>query len=269
MNFEFDHLVHFTLEPNKAIEVLEEKGIHAVEGGSHSRGSTYNTLSYFDLSYIEFLGATDTLLLKEIDHPRHSLLEKVVKDNFQDGFAKFAIRTTNIEAAAEHFREKGLTVTGPVPLSRTRPDGSVINWKLLYVGEEKASLDLPFIIEWEESDEERRSDLTNRNVITDHPSEATFSHLTFVVDQLEETVSKWADLLNVKASEVTINEQLQAEIQILHLSGGNLVFQSPIGEGRISSILKERGDSLYQANLLGNVKETFELLGGNYQINTK
>lgn len=269
MNFEFDHLVHFTSEPNKAIEVLEEKGIHAVEGGSHSRGGTYNTLSYFDLSYIEFLGTTDTLLLKEIDHPRHSLLDKVVKNNFQDGFAKFAIRTTNIEAAAEHFRDKGLTVTGPVPLSRTRPDGSVINWKLLYVGEENASLDLPFIIEWEESDEERRSDLTKRNVITDHPSEAKFSHLTFVVNQLEETVQKWADVLDITASEVTTNEQLQVKAQRLNLPGGNLVFQSPIGEGKISDILKEQGDKLYQANLLGNVKETFELLGGNYQINTK
>ena len=57
--FCFDHLVHFVENPNEAIEVLKEKGIHAIKGGEHQNGQTYNTLSYFDLSYIEFIGVFD------------------------------------------------------------------------------------------------------------------------------------------------------------------------------------------------------------------
>ena len=47
------------------------------------------------------------------------------------------IRTDDIEGAANYFRGKGLQVNGPVPKSRKTPDGRVIEWHLLYIGETK------------------------------------------------------------------------------------------------------------------------------------
>lgn len=266
MQFQFDHVVQYTDEPNKAIEGFKEKGINVVEGGAHNRGGTYNTLSYFDLSYIEFLGTTDIELLKDMEHPGHSLLETIVNNNFKEGFAKFAIRTTNIEAAAKHFREKGLTANGPFPLARKRPDGSVIEWQLLYPGEKGESLGLPFIIQWNESDEERKKDLTERNTITEHPSEAQFSHLTFAVDDLTKTVQKWSNYLNLKTGHVSFDEELQANTQTLLLPGGNLVFASPTGDGIVSNILEQHGEKLFQTNLTGNIDQSFEFFGAKYKM---
>ncbi|PWA10668.1 hypothetical protein DCC39_10900 [Pueribacillus theae] len=267
MGFKFDHLVHFVEKPKKVIKELEKRGIHAVEGGKHQNHGTYNALCYFDLSYIEFLGTYDRELIKQTKHPRHSMRETIVKNKFKEGFVRFAVRTTDIEGVAARFREKGLTVNGPVPLSRQRPDGSVIEWRLLYAGDENGALELPFIIQWNESDEERRTDLIERQTIVSHPSKATFSHLSLAVNDLEQTVSKWSHLLDLNEGKAFIDKDLQAKCQTLELPGGNLVFCTPNGEGVVSEVLKRQGESIFQANFSGNTNETFELFGGVYKVN--
>ena len=82
MKFQFDHLVQFVDEPKTAIKILEDNGIHAVEGGVHTNRGTFNTLSYFDLSYIEYLGTYDRKLVEQTKHLPHSLIETVVNDQF-------------------------------------------------------------------------------------------------------------------------------------------------------------------------------------------
>ncbi|EIJ78482.1 hypothetical protein PB1_13029 [Bacillus methanolicus PB1] len=91
MSFAFDHLVHFVEEPEEAIAILKENGIYAVEGGVHENCGTYNALSYFDLSYIEFLSTYDRKLVEQTEHPKHSLMETVVNDRFTEGFSRVAI----------------------------------------------------------------------------------------------------------------------------------------------------------------------------------
>lgn len=267
MSFQFDHLVHFVEDPKKVIERLKENGIHAAEGGVHQNRGTYNALSYFDLSYIEFLSTYDRKLVEQTKHLKYSLMETVVQKQFKEGFARFAVRTTNIEEAAERFREKGLEVYGPVPLSRKRPDESVINWKLLYVGKPNEELALPFIIQWDESDDERRKDLTEREIIASHPAGIHFSHITIAVKDLEQTVRKWADWLEIEAGEVFIDEELTARCQIVELKGGRINFSSPIGEGIVSEVLETNGEGPFLVNFKGgNRPLTIELFGGRYQI---
>lgn len=267
LNFMFDHLVHFVEEPEKAIALLKEKGIAAVEGGMHENRGTYNAVSYFDLSYIELLSTYDKELVRQTKHPKHSFLETVAKEQFTEGFSRIAIRTTDIEGAAKHFREKGLTIYGPEAFSRKRPDGSLVEWQLLYIGGSDDELELPFIIQWKEDDEERKQELTKRNVIQPHPSEAVFSHVTFAVHDLEKTVSQWADWLNLEAQEVFIDEALQAKCQSLELQGGRLVFGRPVGEGVVAEVLRQRGERPFQVTLSSPVKsESFTLFGGIYRI---
>lgn len=267
MKFAFDHLVHFVEEPKDMIAALEKQGIYAVEGGVHLNRGTYNTLSYFDLSYIEFLGTYDRELVKKSNHPKYSLMETVVEDGFKEGFERFAIRTTDIEGAAQHFREKGLSVNGPFPLSRKRPDGSIIEWQLLYAGSENEELNLPFIIQWNEKDEERRSDLIERKVIKLHPSKASFSHITIVVKNIDETALKWSNWLGLEKGEAFIDPELNATCKTLYLQGGNIVLASPLGEGVASQILAERGERPFQLNLTSDITNTsFKLHGGLYKI---
>lgn len=270
MKFVFDHLVHFVEEPKEVVDTFTKHGLHTAEGGKHINRGTYNVLSYFDLSYIEFISTYDRELVKKLDHMKHSLLETIINDNFAEGFARFVVRTHDIEAAAEHFRNKGLSVSGPTPLRRQRPDGDVLEWQLLYVGDDSDELQLPFIIQWNETDEERREDLTKRNVIAPHPAGVTFSHLTFAVNDASHTANKWADLLNLEKGDTYVDDALNATCAVLHLEGGNLIFASPNGDGKVADVLKERGEKPFQVNFSGGEKDTsFDLLGGTFSIEAK
>lgn len=263
----FDHLVHFVEDPKVAIEELKAYGIHAVEGGAHEKLGTYNSLSYFDLSYIEFLGTYDRTLVEQTEHLPYSLQETIVLDQFVEGFSRFAVRTTNIDQDAQKFREKGLQVNGPIPYSRKRPDGSLIEWQLLFVGDNQNDLPLPFIIQWNESDEERRNEQIKKQVIVPHPAGIAFSHVMFAVKDVDYTIEKWSNLLGLKAGDGYIDEKLQARCQTLELEGGNLVFCSPIGDGIVSEILEKRGEKPFQVNFSGGNRDvTFNLLGGIYNI---
>ncbi|KMY53286.1 hypothetical protein AC623_04170 [Bacillus sp. FJAT-27231] len=267
MEFMFDHVVHFVEDPEKAIAFLKEKGIAAVEGGVHENRGTYNAVSYFDLSYIELLSTYDKELVKQTQHPRHSFLETVAEEQFTEGFSRVAIRTTDIEGAARHFREKGLMVNGPESFSRKRPDGSLVEWQLLYIGQLNGELELPFIIQWKEKDEERRQELTGSKVIQPHPSKAVFSHVTFAVRDLEKTVRQWSEWFDLEAGEKFFDETLQAQCQALELKGGRFVFSSPVGDGIVASVLRQRGERPFQVSLSSPVNSSsFELFGGMYEI---
>lgn len=263
----FDHLVHFVKDPNEAIKNLKEHGIHGVQGGAHVNLGTHNTLSYFDLSYIEFLGLSDRKLFEQSEHPKHSLTESIINDQFVEGFSRFAARTTDIEGVARHFRENGLDVNGPVPLKRKRPDGSVISWQLLFVGDETDELQLPFIIQWDDDDEKRRLDQVERGIITPHQAGVSFSHVTFAVKDAERTAAKWAKLLKLDIGRKYVDPSLHATCQVLELAGGDLVFASPDGAGVVANILKERGERPFRVTLSSGTNDhSFELLGATYQL---
>ena len=93
MNFSFDHLVWFHHKPEKAIQPLSEKGIQVVHGGRHETWGTYNTLSYFGLSYIEFLGIEVPSIAEQ--HMENRLITQIVQQldkERREGPAKIAIR---------------------------------------------------------------------------------------------------------------------------------------------------------------------------------
>ena len=266
----FDHLVHYVEEPHDVIPYLNQKGIHAVEGGKHGNRPTYNTLSYFDLSYIEFIGTSNRQALEKIDHPRFSNIETIINDQYKEGFVRFVVRTNNIEASAEHFRSKGLSVIGPIPLSRKRPDGTLLEWKLLYIGHEDEHLQLPYIIEWGESDEERRAELIDHHTIVEHPSGATLSNVIFAVHHVDDVIEKWSDWLGLEEmGNSYVDDTLNATCRTLKLPGGHLVFASPLGEGIVADVLAERGEKPFQVNFDSKIDQSFEMFGGIYQMNSK
>jgi hypothetical protein len=267
MTLSFDHLVHFVDEPKEVIILLKNQGIHAVEGGVHEGRGTYNVLSYFDLSYIEYLGTYDRELVTGAEHLHHSLIETVVNNDFTEGFVRFAVRTTDIEGIAERLKEQGLSVNGPVPMNRKRPDGSIISWQLLYAGEENDSLQLPFIIQWDDNDDKRRQEQVEKGVIGKQPEKLDFAGVTFAVIDAEKTAEKWSRYLGLEVAEAYVDPELNAIVQVLTLAGGDLYFASPIGEGVVAKVLAEIGECPFQVNFSG-AKEpvTFELFNGRYHF---
>ena len=56
---QWDHAVQFVNQPEAAIEIFAGQQLWAVAGGHHPGWGTRNALSYFGLTYIEFLAIAD------------------------------------------------------------------------------------------------------------------------------------------------------------------------------------------------------------------
>jgi Glyoxalase-like domain len=268
MGFQFDHLVHFVKSPVEAIEEYKKLGLYAVEGGNHEKLGTYNALSYYDLSYIELIGVFDQQLVESAAGIEYSLRDTFKNDQYVEGVSRIALRSTDLEVEAERFRSLGLEVHGPDPMSRKRPDGSLVSWKLLYVGKRGENLELPFFIQWDEGDEQRKQDLINRSVIADHPKgNVELSSVGFAVHNLEEAVEKWSKYLDLESEEAFVDESLNANGKRLLLDGGDIVFYSPIGEGPVSETLAKRGEKPFLVNFKGTNEELeFQLFGATYRF---
>lgn len=246
MGFQFDHFVHFVNSPEEAMAVYRELGLFAVEGGRHENLGTYNGLSYFGLSYVELIGAFDKSLLENAAGIEYSLRETIVKGHYTEGPIRIALRTKDLQAEADRFRSLGLEVYGPSDYSRKRPDGSLVKWKLLHAGKRDEALDLPFFIQWDESDEERIADLTARGTMADHPiGEVSLNSVGFAVNSIEEITERWTKYLQLEAGESYVDESLNAKAQVLTLQGGNIVLYEPLGKGKVKEVLETRGEKLF------------------------
>ncbi len=268
MTFKLDHIVHFVKSPEEALEKFKTRGLHAVEGGKHENLGTYNALSYFGLSYIELIGLFDKQLTDSGAGIKYSLRDTFRNDHYVDGLSRIALRTTDIEAEAERFRNLGLEVNGPDAMNRIRPDGSLVSWKLLYVGDPSENLELPFFIQWDEGDEERQEDLTNRGIISDHSTgNVKIASVGFTVHNLEETVEKWSNYLGLDSGEIFVDESLNANAQKLRLPGVDLIFYSPNGEGIVAKTLDNRGEKPFLVNFEGaNQEAEFQIFDATYRF---
>lgn len=269
MKFSFDHLVWFKHKPENAIQPLSEKGIHVVQGGRHESWGTYNSLSYFDLSYIEFLGI-EVLSIAE-QHEENRLITQIVqqlaKEN-REGPAKIAIRTDRINELASKLREDGFTVHGPLPGQRLTAASEVIKWKLLFIEDYSNQLSFPFFIQWEKSDSERLSAFKKQEMLGRHSGVSSkFESVGFVVRDLEETMRTWGKLLNLTPGEEFKDEALHARCQTLELPGTNLIFCTPLGKGPAEKVLHERGETPFLVNISqANQNSFFELLNGYWRF---
>lgn len=269
MQFSFDHLVWFSKKPEAALPILEQLGIHAANGGRHEKWGTYNTLSYFGLSYIEFLGIENAAIAERHEENRliTHIVEQLPKVN-GEGPARIAIRTNGIEKLAMNLKKNGITVYGPIPGERVRADGEIIRWSLLFPEITGSELALPFFIEWEKSDEERISDLEKQGLIGKHSSGlAKLESVGFAVRDLDQTIRTWGQILNLKPGEAFFDQALSARCRKLELQGTSLLFCSPIGEGIVEEVLKEKGETPFLVNLIEmNRSSFFEKMNGYWKL---
>jgi len=269
MDLYFDHLVWFFKKPEKAMLPLEQRGIHVVKGGRHESWGTYNTLTYFGLSYIEFLGIEDLSIAEKHDENRliTQIVEQLAKES-REGPANIAIRTNQIEELAIKFKEKGLTVYGPLSGERVRADGQIIRWSLLFPEYPEKNVKLPFFIEWQKSDEERYSEFEDLGLINSHTlGKPKLESVGLVVNNLEKTLEIWENLFGLKQGDEYIDSEINARSRILKLNGTDLLFCTPIGDGPAAKVLKEKGETPFLVNVSDtNQRHFFEMLDGYWKF---
>ncbi|EMA6344902.1 VOC family protein [Bacillus cytotoxicus] len=262
----FDHLVHAVrCTPKEAEKQMKELGFHTMQGGEHTDWGTWNSLCYFDLSYIEFLAMQDEEKAKVANNPL--VQETVAKLQEAEGLLQIAIRTDCMEELANRLEKKGINVMGPMEGKRMRNDGRLLEWKMLFVEQEKNGPKLPFFIQWGDHDESRRADLQKAGIIAPHHNEVKeMKTIFYAVKNARETVKRWKELLEVQASSSDIHQEWNAICQSVSFGNVRIQFCEPIGEGFVQKQLEKNGEYPFAVELQGthHHKSKKQVLGSVY-----
>jgi hypothetical protein len=117
-------------------------GVGAVFGGVHPGRGTWNALlSIGDRRYLEIIAPDPAQ--SSVNNPLVSSLRSI----HEPRLVGWAAHPGNLADFARRLREAGITIEGPTPGSRKRPDGKLLKWQIGSLADTASGL-LPFFIEW-------------------------------------------------------------------------------------------------------------------------
>lgn len=197
----WDHAVQFVNQPQEAVAIFTGQRLNALAGGRHPGWGTWNALSYFGLTYIEFLAIadqaelasaqTDFLLSRDAAHllPENQALHRV------------ALRSDDIDQTHAQLRSKGLQVSPIVDGQRNDPQGNVISWRIFTIDGDFNGLPYPFILQWGEDDNARLARLRAQGLDRPHPAgEVTLQSAIFDVQDPQAVRAHWHKLFGFNES---------------------------------------------------------------------
>ena len=136
-----DHIILGCTDLDEGIElVFRHLGVRAKPGGVHPGAGTINALlSLGTLRYLEIMAPDPAQ--PDAPDPRNV---RTLKGPALVGWAE---HRDHLDEFAGTLHAAGIEYVGPVPGSRKRPDGSILNWRSLPLKEDEHGI-LPFFIEW-------------------------------------------------------------------------------------------------------------------------
>jgi hypothetical protein len=245
---------------------MQALGFHAVIGGEHENWGTHNGLCYFGLTYLEFLGIKESRIAEKVTD--NTLIQQLVAEK-NNGLARLALRTRNISQAREYFRSLGLQVTGPVEGSRRQPDGTLLQWAMLFVKESESDpFKLPFIIDWKMSDQERKNALERQHLVAPHPAgRIDIADVRIAASDSKTSAAFWQKLFGAKWVTAFHDEALGAQCDRILLGEKTLTFCQPIKNNDLKQFLMTRGERPFQLVFQGTgVNKTISFHGAIYQF---
>jgi hypothetical protein len=164
-----DHVILGCNDLDAGIDyVYRQTGIRAALGGVHPGAGTRNALlSLGTLRYLEII-APDPLQPPSTD-PRDVASLK------NPALVGWAVHRQDVDGFASVLQGTGVECVGPKPGSRSRPDGTTLNWKSLTLKDDGNGV-LPFFIEWGSTSTHPSVDapagcgLTDLSIGTPHPA---------------------------------------------------------------------------------------------------
>ncbi|SFK41712.1 Glyoxalase-like domain-containing protein [Amycolatopsis sacchari] len=130
-----DHLVYATPDLAGTVEALRAQGVPLVPGGPHvGRGTRNHLAGLGDGTYLEVIGPDPEQ--PEPQEPRPFGIDDLT-----------APRLVTWAARVSGFPDRELL--GPVPMSRRRPDGVLLEWELAFPPGGDGLV--PFLIDWHDS----------------------------------------------------------------------------------------------------------------------
>ncbi|WP_419394041.1 VOC family protein [Cytobacillus praedii] len=264
MNLELDHIVHFIKEhPNVAVEKWKNQGYHAVMGGSHEKWGTFNSLLYVGNAYIEYLTIENQEIAADSDNP---LISQLVHDLSKgEGIGQICFRTDNMVHLKTQLENKGCQTYPIFNGSRTRQNGLIIKWKMLFI-KDSSSLPYPFFIEWEQEDSVRMNDLNSNGYLDERLAKHSIQSIKVAVNDCESTARDWANLFDFTIIGIQLDEHSSVKKAILQGNSFEIHFCQPHSENSsMHNILSKRGERPFEITFDPVLDKTsFTLFEGKY-----
>ena len=126
-----------------AAQLRERHGLTALPGGRHPGAGTANMIVPLGPDYLELIAIVDPA------EAEGNPLSRRVSGAIARGatFATWAVRVPDLDLAKRVLASQGIESLGPRDGSRQRPDGVLLRWRTLHVGEGLEPA-IPFLIEW-------------------------------------------------------------------------------------------------------------------------
>lgn len=253
MTFRLDHVVVVVPELARAVGEFERAGFVVIPGGRHDALPTENALIGFpDGAYLELLAVRD-------DDAREALRIRAARPGWSAelrrgsaiarrflpnllgplGVADFVLVGEDIARAGSEMRRRGFPMTGPVPMSRTRPDGVALEWDLVLPDAAR----LPFFIE-DRTPREWRAPLDPRALA--HPNGTRgVGEVTVRVPQVPQAALDYADLFQVRP------RPAPGERAAFEMAGVTIVLEPGEREGAVAAGLRGAGTLPAEVEALG------------------
>lgn len=139
-----DHLVYAAPSLDEGVAAIERLlGVRPAPGGKHVGLGTHNALLGLGQgAYIE-------IIAPDPEQPAPSRpLPFGLASIREPRLATFAVRTTDIDALVGAARQAGYDPGPVIDMSRTRPDGTVLRWRLALHEQMPGNGLIPFVIDW-------------------------------------------------------------------------------------------------------------------------
>ncbi|MEU5881362.1 VOC family protein [Spirillospora sp. NPDC047279] len=138
-----DHLVYATPDLAAAVaDIAARTGVRPVEGGPHpGLGTRNHLLGIGGGAYLEVIGPDPDQPDPDVPRPFG------IDDLAAPGLVAWAAGTTDLDGIAERARAAGRDPGPATDMSRVRPDGEVLRWRLT----PPRTGVLPFLIDWGET----------------------------------------------------------------------------------------------------------------------
>ena len=131
---------------NSMAEIASITGIVPSDGGVHPGNGTRNALlGLSNSSYLEIIGPDKKQNLE------NTLGELLVRKN-TSGIRAWAVAVSDLASVADVAQELGFRVRDRKEMSRKTPEGSLLEWELLFLEDAL----LPFFIDWKGSEHPAR-----------------------------------------------------------------------------------------------------------------
>ena len=253
-NLSLDHIVILVDDLSAATQDYTALGFTVVKGGEHENGQTHNALIAFaDGSYLELIAFKEpsSPSSPSEDEPNPEAQGSPFERRLSlrraagEGLVDFALLPDTIEEAIDGALGLGLTLYGPIPGGRLRPDGQQVSWQVGIPD----SIALPFFC----------ADLTPRSLRV--PASGAHGHangatgvlgITVAVSDLGAISAQYSSLLGITPSPTTSSGARNIDFV---LNSVTITLVEP-GEKKdsLNNHLQKRGEGPFALKLATNDK---------------